>query len=106
MLAYHNVDDKEDVHTNYHNSNHPHYDAPDTIKKYNIVMCQHQLHMYNSKLGLTHMEFLNCPITSLLDVACNSGRRERGSYNDVRDKNCGYLAQIIICIIPASSALC
>ena len=29
------------------------------------------------------MEFLNCPITSLFDVACNSGRRERGSYNDV-----------------------
>jgi hypothetical protein len=29
-LAHHNINDKEDVHTNYHNSDHPHYDAPDT----------------------------------------------------------------------------
>ena len=37
VFAYHHINDKEDIHTNNHNGNYPHYDTPDTIKK---------IHMY------------------------------------------------------------
>ena len=32
-LAYHNINDKEDIHTNNHNGNHPYNNAPDTVRK-------------------------------------------------------------------------
>lgn len=33
----------------------------------------------NWRAKITHIEFLNCPITSLFEVACKRGRRDSGS---------------------------